>query len=71
MTLEDCLTIVEDEAPVEIRHDGLFAPIKGTSVDLWTVLEEDWLDKEVEGIAAEGGSIVLWLDSRKEDKNDE
>lgn len=31
MTLEDCLTIVDDEAPVEIRHDKLFAPIKGTA----------------------------------------
>lgn len=71
MTLEDFISIMDDEAPVEIRHDGLFAPIKGTSVDLWTVLEEDWLDKEVAGIAAEGGIVVLWLDSKKEEKNDD
>lgn len=71
MTLEDCLNIVEDEAPVEIRHDGLLAPIKGTSVDLWTVLDGDWINKKVACITAEGGSIVLWLDSREEDENDD
>ena len=71
MTLEDCLNIVDDEAPVEIRHDGLLAPIKGTSVDLWTVLDGDWINKKVAGITAEGGSIVLWLDSREEDENND
>lgn len=71
MTLEDCLTIVEDESPVEIRHNELLAPIKGTSADLWRVLEEGWLNKEVEGIAANGGIVVLWLDSKKEEKNDD
>ena len=71
MTLEDCLNIVEDEAPVEIRHDELFASIKGTSVDLWHVLDGDWINKEVAGITAEGGIIVIWLDSREEDKNDD
>lgn len=70
MTLDDCLNVVEDEAPVEIRHDGLFAAVKGTSVDLWCVLEEDWLNKEVAGITAEDGCVVIWLDSR-EDKNDD
>lgn len=63
MTLEDCLTIMDDKAPVEIRSDELLAPIKGTSADLWQVLEEHWLDKEVAGIDAAGGIVVLWLDS--------
>ena len=69
MTLEDCFFIMDDKAPVVIRHDGLLAPIKGTSGDLWQVLEESWLNKEVAGIAAEGGIVVLWLE--KEDKNDD
>lgn len=71
MTLEDCLNIAKDETTVEIRHDELLASIKGTSVDLWQVLEEGWLNKEVAGITAEGGIVVLWLDSREEDKGDD
>lgn len=66
MTLEDVISIMNDEAPVEIRYDGLLAPIKGTSKDLWQVLEEGWLNKEVAGITAAGGIVVLWLDSREE-----
>lgn len=70
MTLNDCLNVVEDVVTVEIRHDGLLAPIKGTSVDLWNVLDGDWKNKKVAGITAEGGSIVLWLDSREGDEDD-
>lgn len=71
MTLNDCLNIVADEVTVEIRHDELLAPIKGTSVDLWNVLDEGWKNKEMVGITAEDGSIVLWLDSREGNEDDD
>lgn len=71
MTLNDCLNIVEDEVTVEIRYDGLLAPIKGTSVDLWNVLDGDWKNKKMAGVTAEGSSIVLWLDWREGDEDDD